>query len=95
VSAGTPAKRVRVIVSGQVQGVFFRKGCAEAARRRGVAGFVRNLPDGRVEAAFEGPEDDVDAMVAWCRRGTDWADVDEIEVTGEQPTGDTAFSVER
>jgi len=88
-------RRVRVIVSGQVQGVFFRKGCADEARRRGLGGFVRNLPDGGVEAAFEGPEADVDAMVAWCRRGTDWADVESVEAIDEQPKGETAFTIER
>ena len=88
------AKRVRVVVSGQVQGVFFRKGCADQARRRGLAGFVRNTPDGTVEAAFEGPEEDVEAMVDWCRSGTDWAEVESVEVHEEQPKGDTGFSIE-
>ena len=93
--SGEAVRRVRVIVGGGVQGVFFRKGCAQEARRRGVAGFVRNLPDGTVEAAFEGPPDGVDAMIAWCLGGTDWADVESVEVTDEQPKGDTGFSVER
>ena len=88
-------KRVRVIVTGDVQGVFFRKGCAEEARRRGMAGFVQNSPEGTVEAAFEGPEDQVDEMVAWCRHGTPWAEVESVEVTEEQPKGDTGFSIER
>jgi acylphosphatase len=88
-------RRVRVVVSGDVQGVFFRKGCAQEARRRGVAGFVRNLPDGDVEAAFEGEDDAVDAMIAWCHGGTDWAEVERVEVTEEQPKGDTGFAVER
>jgi acylphosphatase len=83
-----------VVITGEVQGVFFRKGCAEAARRRGVAGFVRNLPDGTVEAAFEGDPDDVQAMIAWSHGGTDWAEVESVEVTDEQPKGDTGFSVE-
>ena len=87
-------RRVRVVVTGEVQGVFFREGCALEARRRGVAGFVRNLPDGTVEAAFEGPSDGVDAMIAWCHGGTDWAEVESVEVTDEQPKGGTGFSVE-
>ncbi len=74
--------------------MFFRKGCAEEARRLGVAGFVRNSPEGGVEAAFEGPEADVDAMVLWCRRGTDWADVEAVEVAEEQPKGGTGFTIE-
>jgi acylphosphatase len=88
-------KRVRVVVAGRVQGVFFRKGCAEEARRRGLAGFVRNTVDGSVEAAFEGPDDEVEAMVAWCRHGTTWAEVESVDVAEEQPKGDSGFSVER
>ncbi len=88
-------KRVRVVVSGRVQGVFFRAGCAQEARKRGVGGYVLNRSDGRVEAAFEGEDPDVDAMVEWCRHGTDWADVREVEVTEEPPTGDSTFDVDR
>jgi acylphosphatase len=88
-------RRVRVVVSGRVQGVFFRAGCAEEARRRGVAGSVSNRPDGRVEAAFEGDDAAVEAMIDWCRRGTDWAVVDSVEVTEEPPEGATKFDVER
>ncbi|HEX9716991.1 MAG TPA: acylphosphatase [Actinomycetota bacterium] len=86
-------KRVRVVASGQVQGVFYRATCASLARQRGLAGFVRNLPGGRVEAAFEGIDDDVDAMVAWCRMGTEYARVDEVQVTPEEPRGDQGFRV--
>ncbi|MFL5798593.1 MAG: acylphosphatase [Actinomycetota bacterium] len=88
-------KRVRVLVSGRVQGVFFRAGCAEEAGRRGVGGYVLNRSDGRVEAAFEGDDPDVDAMVEWCRHGTDSADVREVEVAEEPPTGETTFDVDR
>jgi acylphosphatase len=86
-------KRVHVFVDGMVQGVFFRAGCAQHARALGLGGFVRNLPDGRVEAAFEGPDADVDAMVAWCAEGTDWARVDDVTVEAEEPKGDTEFLV--
>ena len=86
-------KRVRVVASGRVQGVFYRATCASLARQRGLAGFVRNLPDGRVEAAFEGSDDDVDAMVAWCRVGTDYSRVDGVDVTPEEPRGDQGFRV--
>lgn len=86
-------KRVRVVVMGSVQGVFFRSTCATLARRRGLTGFVRNLPDGRVEAAFEGIDDDVDAMVAWCRVGPDHASVDRVEVLAEEARGDRDFRV--
>jgi acylphosphatase len=86
-------KRVRVTVSGRVQGVFFRATCARLARDAGIAGHVRNLPDGRVEAVFEGPGDDVDRLVAWCRTGPEMARVDEFEVVAEQPVGDLEFRV--
>src|ERR1041385_5889444 len=62
-------KRLHVWVSGTVQGVFFRESARAEAERRGVAGWVRNLPDGRVEAVFEGPAVEAEAMVDWCRRG--------------------------
>jgi acylphosphatase len=83
------------VVSGRVQGVFFRAGCAVEARKRGVAGYVRNLPDGRVEAVFEGDDSDVDAMVEWSRNGTDWAEVESVEVSEEPPKGEMGFDVDR
>jgi acylphosphatase len=86
-------KRVRVVVFGQVQGIFFRSTCASLARQRGLGGFVRNLPDGRVEAVFEGTDDDVDALVAWCRVGPDHARVDRVEVVPEEARGDREFRV--
>jgi len=87
-------RRVRVTVSGEVQGVFFRKSCAQEARRLGLAGFVRNLPDGDVEAAFEGEDGLVAAMVSWCRTGPDWAEVESVRVEDERPQGDAGFSIE-
>ncbi len=86
-------KRVRVLVSGRVQGVFFRATCAARARELGVAGWVRNLPDGRVEAAFEGEDAAVDAMVAWCREGPPYARVEHVEVTPEEPLGEAGFRI--
>ena len=61
------------------------------ARSRDLAGYVRNLPDGRVEAAFEGLDADVEAAVAWCREGPSLAAVEQIEVTVEPPEGETGF----
>lgn len=87
-------KRVRVLVSGRVQGVFFRARCARLARDAGLGGFVRNRPDGRVEAAFEGPAEAVDRLVDWCRGGPDPARVDHVEILAEQPLGDVSFRVE-
>jgi acylphosphatase len=86
-------KRSHVVVTGRVQGVFYRATCAESARRRGLGGWVRNLPDGRVEAVFEGPDADVDAMVAWCRRGPELAHVDAVEVTSEPLAGERDFAI--
>jgi acylphosphatase len=86
-------KRVRVIVSGRVQGVFYRATCAVRARELGLAGFVRNRPDGRVEAAFEGPDADVDAMISWCRRGPQHARVEAVEVLPEPLSGEPSFLV--
>jgi acylphosphatase len=85
--------RKRVVITGRVQGVGFRVSCAHQARSAGVGGRVRNLPDGRVEAVFEGPADAVDALVAWCARGPRMADVRHVEVFDESPLGETAFNV--
>lgn len=84
---------MRVVVSGSVQGVFYRSEARERARERGVAGWVRNLPDGRVEAVFEGPDEAVDAMVGWCREGTPMARVDDVEVAREEPEGLEGFEI--
>jgi acylphosphatase len=86
-------RRVRVVVRGRVQGVFFRASCASEARARGLGGWVRNLPDGRLEAAFVGPDADVETLVDWCRRGPPGARVDDVEVTDETPVGDIWFRV--
>jgi acylphosphatase len=86
-------RRVHLVVSGRVQGVFYRASCAREARARGLAGWVRNLPDGRVKVALEGPEPQVEAMIAWCREGPPAAWVDEVEIAGEEPTGETGFRV--
>jgi acylphosphatase len=88
-------RRAHVLISGQVQGVFFRAEARDRARRSSVGGWIRNLPDGRVEAVFEGPPDAVDALVEWSRRGPRGADVQELEVTDEDPEGLDAFEVRR
>lgn len=77
--------RARVFVSGRVQGVFFRATAAAEARSRRVAGWARNLPDGRVEAVFQGPQDAVAGMIAWCREGPPGARVADVEVGWETP----------
>lgn len=83
-----------MLVSGRVQGVFFRTMCAAEARRRGVSGSVRNLADGRVEAVFEGPSGQVEEMVAWCRSGPDLARVDDVETVALEPVGESGFRVD-
>ena len=81
-------RRVRVYVSGRVQGVFFRDSTRERAQRLGVSGWVRNLPDGRVEAVFEGEAGAVDEMVRWCHEGPPHARVEGVEVREEPVSGD-------
>lgn len=85
--------RRRVVIHGQVQGVFFRDTARRKAADRGVAGWVRNCPDGTVEAVFEGDSESVATMVDWSRRGPRGADVDRVEEHEESPEGLTGFSV--
>ena len=85
--------RYRVLVSGRVQGVFFRDTCRRLAEQYGVAGWVRNLPDGRVEAVFEGSAEDVGRLVDWSRHGPRYAAVDHIEVQAERPEGLDTFRI--
>jgi acylphosphatase len=79
--------RRHVHISGRVQNVWFRDACRREAEQRGVAGWVSNLPDGRVEAVFEGAAAAVDAMVAWCGEGPPRARVTGVAVREEEPTG--------
>jgi len=92
---GSGVVRKRVVVAGLVQGVFFRDSCRRAALEHRVAGWVRNLPDGTVEAVFEGEADRVERMVAWARRGPDRAVVEQVTVVDEQPEGLTSFRIVR
>jgi acylphosphatase len=85
--------RRRVIVSGDVQGVFFRDTCRRGALDVGATGWVRNLPDGTVEAVFEGEPGPVDRLVAWAGRGPRQAVVDRVEVTQEEPEGLIGFEI--
>jgi acylphosphatase len=87
-------KRYRVLISGRVQGVCFRANTWDKARSRGLTGWVRNLPDGRVEAVFEGEEAAAEAMREWCRTGTPPARVNHLETYEESPTGEfTDFQI--
>jgi acylphosphatase len=86
-------KAVSVTVIGRVQGVGFRYHVVEEARRLGVTGWVRNQPDESVAGHFEGDDDAVDALVAWCRRGPSYAVVRHVAQTEARPTGAGAFEV--
>jgi acylphosphatase len=83
-----PVARVHVFVSGRVQGVGYRFSAVDEARRLGLHGWVRNLPDGRVEAEAEGERARVEGFVAWCRRGPSGSDVKGVDVEWSTPRGD-------
>ena len=81
------------MISGRVQGVFFRDTARRRAESAGVAGWVRNTPDGTVEAVFEGDPEAVEEMVEFCRRGPGRAEVTAVEVVDEEPEGLSGFEV--
>jgi len=85
--------RRRVVAHGRVQGVFFRDSLRQRARSRGVAGSVRNRPDGSVEATLEGEPDAVESVVAFMRAGPRGAEVERVDVAEEEPEGLTGFDV--
>ena len=86
--------RAEVVVSGRVQGVWFRGTTCEQARSLGLTGWVKNRWDGKVEAVFEGPRSKVSRVVAWCYRGPRMAQVESVDLAWEQPTGEfVGFSV--
>lgn len=80
-------------VSGRVQGVFFRDSARREANRLGVSGWISNLPDGRVEAVFEGDSYSVREMVRWCESGPPEASVESVDASYEEPRGDSDFEV--
>lgn len=82
-------ERAHVYVSGNVQGVFFRDSTRQKAEKLGLSGWVRNNPDGRVEAVFEGPSEDVKEMVDWCENGPSRADVEDVEAEYGEPENDS------
>jgi acylphosphatase len=88
--------RIHALLSGRVQGVFFRAETRDVARRNGVYGWVRNMSDGRVEAIFEGRAQDVDQVLQWCRSGPPNARVDDIHLKEETFTGEfEGFAIRR
>ncbi len=85
--------RTRVLVSGRVQGVFFRDSTREKAEALGLSGWVRNLPNGDVEAVFEGDPESVREMVSWCEQGPPQATVEDVAAEEEPPEGLHGFEV--
>ena len=85
--------RKRVVVHGEVQGVFFRDSARGEAESQGVAGWVQNRSDGTVEAVFEGDDDAVERMVEFARRGSPQAEVEQVDVSDEEPEGLDGFEV--
>jgi acylphosphatase len=85
--------RRHVTVSGEVQGVFFRETARRKATEAGVAGWITNRSDGRVEAVFEGPAEAVDELVEFCRQGPTAATVEDVDVQTEEPEGLSGFDV--
>lgn len=91
----TQNQRAHVFVSGRVQGVGYRMSAWEMATDLGLHGWVRNLPDGRVEAVFEGKKELVEAAIAWCCQGRPPAIVDDVAVEFEPPEGLRGFEIRR
>jgi len=89
----TGVVRRRVVVTGRVQGVWFRESCRREAAAAGVTGWVRNAADGSVEAVLEGEPEPVERVLAWMRVGPTRAVVANVEVHPEPPTGETGFAV--
>lgn len=87
--------RAHVFVSGTVQGVYYRANTRDTAQEKGVDGWVRNLPDGRVEAVFEGSEEAVDEMIEWCHSGSPAADVESVEAEYGESEGEDGFRIRR
>jgi acylphosphatase len=88
--------RARVVATGRVQGVNYRWSAQQEGRRLGIVGQVRNLPDGSVEAVVEGPRASVDHFVAWCRRGPEFAAVEDVAVEFAPARGEfRSFSIAR
>jgi acylphosphatase len=78
--------RVRLIVMGRVQGVFFRHSTVQEAQRLGLVGWVENIPDGSVELEAEGPQEKLEELMAWARRGPPMASVSEVRERWLNPT---------
>ena len=85
--------RAHVWFSGRVQGVFFRANTEKKAKELGLSGWVRSLPDGRVEAVFEGERSAVERLIEWCRTSQPYAKVMDVETTWEEAKGERGFRI--
>ena len=84
--------RARAVIRGRVQGVFFRAETRDRARSLGLSGWVRNVPDGTVEAVFEGDRERIESILGWCRQGPSLAQVDEVQIEWLEPTNEEGFA---
>lgn len=84
-SVGFMRKQAHVLMKGRVQGIFFRAFVRQQAEALGLSGWVRNTPDGRVEAVFSGEKDKIKEMIEKCRHGPPLAKVTEVEVSWQKP----------
>lgn len=81
-------RRWTILVSGKVQGVYYRASTVREAERRGLLGYARNLPDGRVEVVAEGPEEELNQLHEWCRQGPEAAEVTGVQIREEPARGE-------
>lgn len=81
-------KRVHLIISGMVQGVFFRASASSAARKLGLSGWVKNVPNGAVELVAEGEEESLKKLIGWCRTGPSGARVEQVDTKWIEATGE-------
>jgi len=86
-------RRAHVRIYGRVQGVWFRAHTKDMADKLGIKGWVRNVPDGSVEAGFEGDDESVEKIIEWCHRGPPLARVERVEVEYEEPRGEEKFEI--
>jgi len=87
-------KRIEIVIIGQVQGVFFRHGAKQKAEELGLIGWARNESDDSVRIVAEGPEEQLQKLIEWCKKGTEWARVDKVNVEWEEATGESdAFKI--
>jgi acylphosphatase len=84
--------RARAVIRGRVQGVFFRAETRDRARSLGLSGWVRNVPDGTVEAVFEGDRERIESILGWCRQGPALAQVDEVQIEWLEPANEEGFA---